>query len=111
MPWKQLPPDWWAERLDQLFLLVSLLSAVMLGTITKVAAEVRDGERDKILSWRLYLDVPAVLMMGAVTYGIAEYFALRAGAAGAVGAVLGYVGPRAAYLMIDAIAHRIRGGS
>lgn len=110
MPWKHLPPDWWAEKLDKLILLASMISAVMLGMITKVAAEVRDGDRDKILSRRLLLDAPAVLMMGAITYGIAEYFGLRAGSAGAVGAVLGYLGPRATYLLIDALAHRIRGG-
>lgn len=110
MPWKQLPPDWWAERIDQLFLFLSLLSAVALGTVTKVATEVKEGERDKILSSRLLLDVPAVLMMASVTYGIVEYLGLGAGAAGAIGAVLGYLGPRTAYLLIDALAHRIRGG-
>lgn len=110
MPWKQLPPEWWAEKLDELILVISLLSAVTLGTVTKVATEVRDGDRDKILSRRLFLDVPAVFMMGAITYGVAEYFNLQAGSAGAVGAVLGYLGPRTAYLLIDALAHRIRGG-
>lgn len=110
MPWKQLPPDWWAEKLDELFLFFSLLSAVVIGTVTKVATEVKEGDREKILSSRLLLDAPAVLMMASVTYGVVEYLDLGAGAAGAIGAVLGYLGPRTAYLLVDALAHRIRGG-
>ncbi|WP_299316224.1 hypothetical protein [uncultured Halomonas sp.] len=110
MPWKQLPPEWWSAKWDELFLFFSILSAVALGMATKVASEVKDGEREKILSSRLLLDVPAVLMMASVTYGVGEYLDLSTGAVGSVGAVLGYLGPRTAYLLIDALAHRIRGG-
>lgn len=110
MPWRNLPPDWLAEKLDELILYLSILSAVALGMAAKVASEVKGGDREKILSSRLLLDVPAVLMMAAITYGIAEYFGLRAGSAGAVGAVLGYLGPRAAHLLINALADRVRGG-
>lgn len=113
MPWRQLPPDWmqWlAARMDELMLYMSLVAAVMLGTLTKVAAEVRDGIREKFLSSRLLLDVPAVLMMASVAYGVAEFAELTPGAASAVGCILGYVGPKAASLLIHAVADRIRGG-
>lgn len=110
MPWKNLPPDWIAEQIERILLYISLVSAVALGTITKVATEVRNGERDKILGSRLLLDLPAVLMMASVAYGAGEFMELGAGATGAIGALLGYLGPRTAYLLINALADRIRGG-
>lgn len=103
--------QWLVARVDQVLLYLSLVAAVMLGTTTKVATEVRDGDREKFLTSRLLLDAPAVLMMASVSYGIVEYAGLTAGVASAIGCVMGYVGPRAAYLLINAVADRIRGGS
>lgn len=109
MPWKQLPPDWIAAKLDQLLFFLGVLIAVTIGMVAKVAAEVRDGHRDKMLSKRWLLDMPSLLMMVIVAYGIASYYELPAPAAGSLGAVLGHAGPRIIYLGLHAALDRVRG--
>ena len=81
---------------------VALLIAVVSGAVTRIATDVRRGDRHKFWSRQLWLDVPALFMMVAIARGIAVYFEFPSDIAGGVGAALGYIGPR----MVDTVFSR-----
>lgn len=94
MPWKNSPELW------QIILGIAATAlSVSVGSMAKIAEEVKRGYRHKFFTKQLWLDVPALWVMIVLAWGIIEYYDLSGGAAAAVGAVFGYLGPR----IMDAI--------
>lgn len=105
MPWRNGP-----GFIQELMLLLGTAGVVAMGMLAKIAAEVRDGKRDKFLSAKLWLELPAILVMTLVATGINVWFGLDGWVGNAVAVVCGWSGPRAIDAMIGAIADRVRGG-
>lgn len=96
MPWRNIP-EWLAhspEWIRWVLGFVSMLLAAGVGTMAKIADDVKSGSRDAFWTRKLYLEVPAVGMMALVGWGVAEHYGMGVGPAGALGAVLGWVGPK-----------------
>lgn len=106
MPWRNLPewiahlPDWaqWVMSM------VAFLLAAGVGTVAKIADDVKSGDRDKFWTKQLYLEVPAVGMMALIGAGIAQHFELAEYAASALTAFLGWGGPKTITVILTAYA-------
>lgn len=114
MPWKNMPPEWLAVVLDALrhneFAqgLVAFFTAVFaagVGIMARVAEEVKSGDRDKFFTKRLWLELPALLLVAIVTVGITAYYDLPGPVAAGVSVVFGFVGPKLADAWLE---HRLR---
>lgn len=110
MPWSNFPPGWLATILEvlrtspfghgiQTFL--GAFITVGVGLMAKIADEVKRGDRERFFSKRLFLDLPALVMMSLVSIGVSAYLSLSGPVAAALGAAMGYVGPR----VVDAWLH------
>lgn len=66
-----------------------------IGAMAKIADEVKQGGRERFWSAKLWLELPTVCLMGAVAYGIVDYWELSQGPGVAVTAFLGWMGPKA----------------
>lgn len=69
--------------------------ATAVGAVAKIADDVKNGHRVKFWSSQLWLDIPAVLMMMLVAWGVADYYDVSPGVGAALGSLLGWAGPRA----------------
>lgn len=103
MPWRN--SGWLQEAL----LAATLAGAVIMGFIAKVAAEIKSGERDKLFTKRLLLDVPALIVMCVIAAGLNIWFELDGWPATAVAVVCGWAGPRSIDIILMAVADRVRG--
>ncbi|MES3674426.1 hypothetical protein QC589_00565 [Halomonas elongata] len=115
MPWKD--GGFWSALLDWLShwrqdVLVALYAgvAVMIGLLAKIAHEVKHGHRNRFVTRRLWLDVPALAAMVAVAAGINVYFELTGWPSSAVGVACGWLGPRSIDILLMAVADLVRGG-
>ncbi|MGM0858647.1 MAG: hypothetical protein ACQEW0_16440 [Pseudomonadota bacterium] len=104
MPWRN--SGWLQEAL----LAITLAGAVLMGFIAKITSEIKSGERDKFLTKRLLLDVPALIVMCVIAAGINLWLSLDGWPATAVAVVCGWVGPRGIDIILMAAADRVRGG-
>lgn len=96
MPWRNLP-EWLAhapEWLQWMVGFLSMLGAAGVGAMAKIADDVKTGNRDRFWTKKLFLEVPAVVMMALIGWGLAEYLGIGAGPAAALGAILGWGGPK-----------------
>ncbi len=66
----------------------------MVGTMAKIADDVKSGDRDRFWTRKLLLEIPAVGMMTLIGWGLASYFDLSSGGSVALGAFLGWGGPK-----------------
>ena len=89
MAWKNNP-----EVIQYVLGFTAMLGAAGIGIMAKIADDVKNGDRPKFWSKELFLEIPTLLMMGLLAFGISEYLDLRGGAAAAVGAFLGWLGPK-----------------
>ena len=89
MDWKHFPE--WVQFAAGFLILVL---AVVVGTATKIATDVRRGDRHKFWSRQLWFDLPALFMMIALARGVATHYDLHPEVAGGLGAFFGYMGPR-----------------
>tara|TARA_B100000700_G_scaffold189815_1_gene209190 strand:- start:52876 stop:53199 length:324 start_codon:yes stop_codon:yes gene_type:complete len=105
MPWRN-DPEWLQEAL----LAIVTAGAVIMGLIAKIAAEVKSGEREKFLTPRLWLDLPALVVMVVLAAGINVWLDLSGWPATAVAVVCGWAGPRSIDVILMAAADRVRGG-
>jgi len=115
MPWKDT--SWWQSLIDLLsiwwedaLLAASMGVAVMIGLLSKIAHEVKVGQRRRFVTRRLWLDIPALVAMVSVAAGINVYFDLTGWPSSAVGVVCGWLGPRSIDVLLMAAADRVRGG-
>lgn len=99
----QTPPP---DLLQFLLGLLALGFAVLAGSITKIAADVKRGDRHKFWSHQLWFDIPALFMMVAVARGVSVYFEFPPDVAAGVGAFLGYIGPRGLDAMFSRYVNR-----
>lgn len=90
VPWRN-GPDFW----QFIQALAAMLIATAAGAIAKIADDVKTGNRKKFWSRQLWLDIPAVLMMMFIAWGVAEQYDLAPGVGAALGSLLGWAGPRA----------------
>lgn len=96
MPWRNLPewithlPDW----LQWMAGFLAMLGAAGVGAMAKIADDVKSGDRDRFWTRKLFLEVPAVGMMALIGWGLADYFGLSSGQSVALGAFLGWAGPK-----------------
>lgn len=98
MPWKNTPPDW----IQAALLLLSTALAVSIGTVVRIMDQVREGERSKFWSRRLFVDAIGTVFMILVSAGIAEHLELGLIAACALAAILGRGGPPLIDRAVDA---------
>lgn len=88
-------PEWAQFMLG----LVSLWFTVAVGAATKIATDVRRGDRHKFWSRQLWFDLPALFMMMALARAVGSHYDLSSDVAGGLGALFGYLGPR----MVDVV--------
>ena len=102
MPWRNFP-EWIANLPQWLQVMVGFLTmlfAAGMGAMAKIADDVKSGNRDKFWTRALFLEVPAVGMMALIGWGLAEHYSLGSGASVGIGAFLGWVGPKAAEVVL-----------
>ncbi|SNY95555.1 hypothetical protein SAMN04488142_0056 [Halomonas sp. hl-4] len=80
-----------------------------MGFIAKVASEIKTGERDKFLTKRLLLDVPALVVMCVIAAGLNVWLELDGWPSTGVAVICGWVGPRSIDIILMAAADRVRG--
>ncbi len=80
--------------LVQLAMLAATTAAgVVLGTLTRILDQVREGKRERFWSRMLLVDGLGVLFVILIALGVAEYFRLGQLATVALSVVLGRAGP------------------
>lgn len=104
MPWRN--SGWLQEAILALF----TAGAVVMGLIAKIVHEVKTGEREQFLTRRLWLDVPALIVMIVVAAGLNVWLELEGWPATAVAVVCGWAGPRSIDILLMAVTDRVRGG-
>ncbi|MBZ0330560.1 phage holin family protein [Halomonas sp. ANAO-440] len=103
MDWKTLS-DW----LHFVLGLAILAFPVAAGVATKIATDVRRGDRRKFWSSQLWLDLPALVMMVALARAVASHYELQPEVAGGLGALFGYMGPRIVDVFLNIyLQHRL----
>lgn len=103
MPWKSMP-EWLTQLPDWLQVFVgfsAMLFAAMVGAMAKIADDVKSGHRERFWTIKLFLEIPAVGMMALIGWGLAEYYTLSSGASVALGAFLGWAGPKTVEAIIS----------
>ena len=103
MPWRN--SGWFQEAL----LAITLAGAVLMGFIAKITAEIKTGERDRFLTRRLMLDVPALVVMCVIAAGLNVWLELEGLPSTAVAVICGWLGPRSIDIILMAAADRVRG--
>lgn len=115
MPWKDggflsVLLDWLSHQRHDVTVALSAGVTVMIGLLAKIAHEVKHGHRNRFVTRRLWLDVPALAAMVSVAAGINVYFGLTGWPSSAVGVACGWLGPRSIDILLMAVADRVRGG-
>lgn len=84
----------------QVILAVSAVAlSVFIGSLAKIAEEVKLGYRHKFFTKQLWLDVPALFTMIIISWGLVEYLELSERVGLAASTIFGYLGPR----ILDAV--------
>lgn len=89
MPYRDQP-----EWLQVVYALGSFTLLAAVGTMAKVADEVKRGGRERFWTAKLWLEVPTVFLMGAVAYGVTDYWGLSQPMSIGLTAFMGWVGPK-----------------
>ncbi len=87
-------------------LALSTAGGVLVGTLTRIFDQVREGQRERFFTRRLLVDGLGCLFIILVCLGVAEYFQLQTFATVAVSVLLGRAGPPAIDQMFDAFITR-----
>lgn len=96
MPWRNLPewishsPEWFKLALGFL----AMLAAAGVGAMAKIADDIKTGERERFWSKKLFLDLPAWVLMTLVAIGLSEHYELSNAVGIGLGSFLGWAGPR-----------------
>lgn len=88
MPWRNLPPDIIQGALH----ILGLAVAGLLGSASRIAEQIAQGERAKVWGKELVTDAISLLLMLLVALAIVEQFALEGWRAVAVSGILGRSG-------------------
>ncbi len=97
MSWKNQPDLW-----QLVVLAISTGIGVLIGTLTRIFDQVREGQRERFFTRRLLVDGLGCLFIILICLGVAEYFALGTLTTVAVSVVLGRAGPPAIDRLFDA---------
>ena len=62
------------------------------------------------LTWALFWELPAVVALGIIGSGVAEYMGLKGHTAGAVIAVIAYIGPRGISEVFQVVLRKVGNG-
>lgn len=89
MPYRDQP-----EWLQAVIAVLTFTVLAAIGTMAKIADEVKRGGRERFWTAKLWLEVPTVFLMGAVAYGVTDYWELTQPTSVGLTAFMGWVGPK-----------------
>lgn len=88
MPWRNLPPD----IVQSIMQVLGLAIAGILGSASRIAEQIVNGERKKVWGKALVIDAISFVLMLIVALAIVEHYNLAGWQSVAVGAILGRAG-------------------
>lgn len=104
MPWKNTAPEW----IQAALLLMGMALSTWVGTAMRIMDQVREGDRSKFWSRRLFVDAIGTVFMILVSAGIADYLELGLIPACALAAILGRGGPPLIDRAVDSFLARLK---
>lgn len=102
MPWRD-NPGWLQDQWQAFVLLAATTFAVTVGTLTRITDQLKNGERQRFWSRRLFIDALGVVFMVLVCAGVAEYYSFGTFTSVAMSVVLGRLGPPAIDRVVESV--------